>query len=150
MTEQSGGSKTPDQLMDRFQGNGIKRMIIFTLIVHVVVLTVSSVPYIIKKALHANTSKMTQEEKVDAAVKAATASIREIADDYGLNPSELSERFGAPRPAAAPLPTAEAEPPEAAEDVAVNEPDKPKSEIEKAIEVKADGPEIPSIDDIFD
>jgi len=152
MTEQNINEVTPDALMARFQGRGLKTIILFTLVVHVVVIGASSVPYLLKTVLGADTAAMTQEERVKAAVKEATEAIRDIAADYGLNPQEISDQFagGGSRTAAAVGPV-EAEPAEPQADAAGQaEPDRPKSEIEKAIEVKADGPAVPAItDDIW-
>lgn len=149
MTDQNIDDVTPDTLMARFQGSGLKRIIVFTLVVHVVVLLGSSVPYLAKTVFGADTAAMTQEERVKAAVQEATAAIREIAADYQLNPQEISDQFsggGSRDETVAPVETVATEP-EAAEEA---EPERPKSEIEKAIEVKADGPAVPAMeDDIF-
>ncbi len=48
MTDTQKEEVTPDQLMKHFQGSSLKSIIIFTLIVHVVLLAGSSFPYIYK------------------------------------------------------------------------------------------------------
>lgn len=140
---------TPDTLMERFQGKGLKGIILFTIVVHVVVIGGSSVPYLVRDVFGADTSEMTEDERIKAAVQEATAAIRDIAADYGLNPQDISDQFasGGSR-AAAVSGTA----PEPEEDAITDEPepDRPKSQIEKDIEVTAEGPAVPTIeDDIF-
>ncbi len=163
MADQYVNDVTPDTLMQRFQGKGLKAIIVFTLVAHVVILTGSSIPYFMKMVLGADTAKMTKEEKIKAAVQEASASIQKIAAVYGLNPQEISDQItgGGSRAAvaagadeagvatvesatpAAGAPDA-ATPPDAA---APAEPARPKSEIEKTLEVKAQGPAAPKVDD---
>jgi hypothetical protein len=146
MTDQKINDVTPDTLMQRFQGSGLKTIIVFTLVVHVVVLLGSSVPFLVKKVLGANTSAMTQEDRVKAAVQEATVAIRKIAGDYGLNPQDISDRFATGGSRAAVVAPEEAVP-AATDEEAAEEPERPKSEIEKALEVQAEGPAVPRIDD---
>jgi len=144
---------TPDTLMTRFQGRGLKSIIIFTIVAHVVVLLGSSVPYLVKSVFGASRANMSKDERIKAAVQEATASIRKIAADYELNPQEVSDQFsGAGSRTAAVSESATTPEPENTtnEPVAEVEPERPKSAIEQAIEVKATGPDKPAIeDDIF-
>lgn len=171
MTKNSINDVTPDTLMQRFKGQGLKSIIVFTLVVHAVVLTASSVPYLVTKVFGADTGNMTREEKVKAAVKEASESIRKIAAGYGLNPQDVSDQFsgGGSRVAATAAgtepETPEAETPEAGTPTAVTPaagtsnavttpaavtpaaPARPQSAIEKELDVKAEGPAVPKVDD---
>ncbi len=170
MTNNSINDVTPDTLMQRFKGQGLKSIIVFTLVVHAVVLIASSVPYLVTKFFGADTGNMTREEKVKSAVQEASESIRKIAAGYGLNPQDISDQFagGGSRAAAAAAgteaETPEAETPEAGTPTAVTPaagtlnavtpaagtpaaPARPQSAIEKELDVKAAGPAVPKIDD---
>lgn len=154
MANENLNEVTPDTLMERFQGSGLKTIILFTLVVHIVVIGGSSVPYVMKKVFGAKAAEMTQEERIKAAVQEATVAIRDIAADYGLNPQEVSDQFsgGGSRTQTV---QAETEP---ADTVANNDADpgtpaeteREKSDYEKDLEVKAEGPAMPKLeDDIF-
>lgn len=148
--------ETPDSLMDGFKGGGLAKMIVFTLVVHVVVLGGTSIPFLLKTVLGDEAEKMTEEEAIQAAVKEATPEIRRIAEHYKLKPSQLSAQLagGGSRTTK----VADSEPPpdepeEAApEDTPPDQPEKPKSEMEKELDVTREGPTQPPIDteeDIF-
>ncbi len=138
MTDTKAEETTPDQLMESFQGSSLKSIILFTVMVHVVVLTGASVPYLWKSIAGGDSSKLSEQERVKIAVGEATASLREIAEKHGLKPQDLGEEFakGAPK----------AEPVKEPAKVEVAEPEEPKSTIEKEIKVKEAGPEVPSFD----
>lgn len=167
---------TPDHLMDNFRGRSLKSIIVFTLVVHVVGLTATSTSYLWQLVAGDDSSKLSEEQRVELAVKEATSSLRGIAEKHGLKPQELSDKFASkapkapkdeaenttPKPAdgAAPAgdapkaetPNAETPKAEAPEGVTPKEetptvPDKPKSEIEKEISTKAEGPKMPAIED---
>lgn len=147
---------TPDQLLEAFRGRSFKSIILFTLIVHVVVIGGSSVPYILKSASGKSDSKLTEQERTEIAAREATSALRDIAAKHGLKPQDLSTRIaGGAAPAAAPK---EDTPPSAEEPVAPapEEAEKPKTAIEEQLEVKEDGPKVPTVpieeatdDDLF-
>lgn len=157
MTEEHINDVTPDTLIDRFQGKGLKSIILFTVVLHIVVIVGSSVPYLVKKVFGADTTGMTQEERVTAAVQDATAAIRDIAAEYDLSPQDISDQFAgggarATRMAAEEAQTesaVDADAPQPASEE-TTEPERPVSQIEKDLEVTEEGPAVPSIeDDIF-
>ncbi len=147
MTDININEVTPDTLMQRFQGSGLKKIIVFTLVVHAVVIGGSSLPYLVGAIFGRDTSAMTEEDRIKAAVKEATEAIRAIAADYQLNPQEISDQFARGGSRAAAVASAEAARPESEAADGVAEPGRPTSEIEKAMDVKAEGPEVPAIDD---
>jgi len=152
MANGNNNELAPDTLLERFQGVGLKRIAIFTLVVHVVVIGGSSLPYLAKSVFGANRAGMTRDERIQAAVKEATAAIRDIAADYQLNSQEISDQFSGGRSRAAAAAAVEAEPEETQttvteEATAESEAERPKSEIEMAIEVEAEGPAAPTFDD---
>lgn len=129
--------------MESFKGASMKSIVIFTVVVHVVVLLATSGSYFFKSG--ADTSKLSEEERMKLAVGEATTSLREIAEKHGLKAQDLSSRFtdGAPK-----APKAEPEPTAAPGDTATAEPGKPESAIEKEIKKVAPGPEVPSVEDV--
>jgi uncharacterized membrane protein len=130
-----------------FQGAGWGKMIAFTVVLHVVVIGGSSVPFLLRSFGGALSGERSREERIEKAVADATASLQKIAEAHGVNPRELSERFGAAGgpPAAAPAPKP-AEPP-AAPGKSDDPPPPPQSAIEKELEKKTPGPALPNLDD---
>lgn len=145
---------TPDQLMEAFHGRSFKSIILFTLIVHVVVIGGTSIPYILRSVAGRSDSKLSEAERTEIAAREATSALRDIATRHGLKPQDLSTRIsGGAAPSAAPVKEAAApvkettapapvEPPPVPAPV---EPDKPQSAIEKKIEVREEGPKVPPI-----
>jgi hypothetical protein len=147
---------SPDDLMHHFRGRKLKSIIIFTIIVHFVVIGGTSLPYLVRSLGGPDTEKMSEDERIELAVKEATSSLRKIADSYGIRPQTLSEQLnGKRRPAAADEAGAEAgaeaaapEPDASAEPAA--DPEAPKSEIEKQLEVAEPGPSLPPVEEVVD
>lgn len=177
MTDTLDKGVTPESLMESFKGVSAVKMIAITLIFHVVMIGSTSIPYL-KKSVFGDTDKLTREEKIARAVEEATSAMRKIAADNGLNPQDISERFGAAGKGPAGEPKAAeggrdagtggsangapgttqatagvaASVTGAAPDKAVPVPEKPKSAIEQQLEQKAQGPKVPGVgekDDIF-
>jgi hypothetical protein len=149
-TTTSSEPVTPDTLMEHFHGKGLKSIIVFTVAVHAVVLLGSSVPFLWRKAVGANPSAMSEEERIDKAVREATAELRTIAETYNLSPQDISQRFSGS--GTRPVPVAEAAPaqPAAAPAPVGEQPEPPKSAIEKELGVTKEGPAVPPVeDDIF-
>lgn len=157
----SNQTNTPDQLLESFRGRSFKSIIFFTLIVHVVVIGGSSVPYFIKTIAGKSDSKLTEEERSDLATKEATAVLREIATKHGIKPQDLSNRLAGGKATKAPS-ADETSTPKVEEEATTpestqpEETEQPKSAIEKQLEVKEDGPTVPPIpveeaadDDLF-
>lgn len=158
---------TPDQLLQSFRGRSLKSVILFTVIAHIVIIGVTSVPYLLESFTGKSTEKLGEEERTEIAAREATEALRAIAEKNGIKPQDLSARIaGGAGPKSAK--SEEAEKPEAVtetpgpetSDPAVTpetaEPEKPKSEIEKELDVKQDGPTVPDIkveeatdDDLF-
>lgn len=146
---------TPDQLLESFRGRSFKSIILFTIVVHLVIIGGTSVPYIMKTLSGKSDSTLSEAERTEIAALEATDALREIAKKHGLKPQDLSSRIaGGAAPAApkeqAPLSTEEPAAP------TPEEPEKPKTAIEEQIEVKEDGPKVPTIpteeaedDDLF-
>jgi NhaP-type Na+/H+ or K+/H+ antiporter len=141
---------TPDKLLESFRGRSFKSVILFTVIIHVVVVGGSSIPYLMKKITGASSSKLSEKDRTELAAREATDALREIATKHGIKPQDLSSRIaGGAAPKATvekeeetPAPTEEPVTPETAP---TTEPEKPKSEIEKQLEVKEEGPKVPDI-----
>ncbi len=142
----------PDSLMDDFRGRPLLTILIFTIVIHVVIVTVSSVPYLKSLVLGANDATLSQEERLELAVKEATSSLRDIAKKHKVKPQDLSDRFTS----GAKAPTSKAAPKSAdpANGTDPTTPKEPQSPIEAKINEKADGPEQPELlpedeDDLF-
>lgn len=144
---------TPDSLMEQFKGRGLKPILMFTLVVHVVVILGSSIPFFVRKAFARDSSKRTEAERVESAVEDATAALRKIAKKHGLNPQDISDQFSGAKRARpdAGGETPETEPVPGDEPEAV--PERGKSAYETNLESKAEGPAMPTFkeekDDIF-
>ncbi len=153
---------TPDQLLESFRGRSIKSVILFTVIVHVVVVCGSSVPYLMKMFTGDSASKLSETERTELAAREATESLRDIATKHGLKPQDLSTRIaGGAAPKA--LETGKTEKPATPEEASTTEkpatseqpatpesskpeqPEKPKSAIQEQLEIKKEGPTKPAI-----
>lgn len=135
---------TPDQLLESFRGSNMKTIIVFTLIVHAVVVLGTSVPYLWKAVAGGDSSKLGEKERMELAAREATSSLREIASKHGVKPEELSSRFAGATPAA----KADAKEPAApaADTGTPPAPEEPKSAIEKELNTKETGPELPGLE----
>lgn len=143
--------------MEAFHGRSFKSVILFTLIVHVVVLGGTSVPYFMKSASGKSDSKLTEKERTEIAAREATSALRDIATKHGLKPQDLSTRIAGGAAPAAPKkeePAPAEEPVTPAPDEA--EAEKPKTAIEEQLDLKKDGPTVPPVpteeatdDDLF-
>ncbi len=155
---------TPELLMDRFKGVGLAKMVMVTLVFHVVVIGISSMAYLKKSLLRDDVGKLTKEQRIEKAMADATSSLRKIAEANGLNPQDISERLspGGARTskagAAAPADDAQGKAagatsaPQAAAGAPVVAPQKPESAIEKDLKKAVEGPKMPDSvgkDDIF-
>ena len=133
--------------MKSFEGRSLKSIILFTVVIHAVLLIGTSVPYLWSAIAGEDTTEQSEEERLQIAAKEATTAIREIAERYDLKPQELSSRFtdGAPKaPAAVAVDTSAQSTPEV---TATDETKAPESIIEKEIQKVEDGPELPPVDD---
>ncbi|MEJ6571981.1 MAG: hypothetical protein QNL01_03140 [Akkermansiaceae bacterium] len=146
MTDTQKEEVTPDQLMKHFQGSSLKSIIIFTLIVHAVLLAGSSFPYLYKTVVGEDNSKMSEKERTEAAMREATVALREIAEEHGLKPQDLSSQLagGAPKAPKATTPDSDAK---GTQDDPGTEAEDPKSSIEKELDKKATGPTVPNPED---
>jgi len=147
MTNTSIDETTPDELMEHFQGRSLKSIILFTVVIHAILLLGTSVPFLWKTFVGADNTGLTEEERVELAVKEATVSLREIAEEHGLKPQDLSNQFtsGAPKASKA-SPTPKPDTPTPGNGTP-NEPADPKSALEKELDKKATGPAMPPVDD---
>ena len=134
---------TPDQLMESFKGHGLKTIILFTVIVHVVVIGGSSIPYFIEKMGGGSAAEGKVAERLEAATREAKSAIQEI-----VKAEEVSDRFTGSKPAKA-APSKAQSPSENTkpDSESKNSPEsgEPESEIEKEIKIKEDGPKLPGI-----
>ncbi|NQW46997.1 MAG: hypothetical protein HQ464_04415 [Planctomycetes bacterium] len=81
-----------NELLRDFRGGGLMRLLVLTVIVHVVLILATSVPYL-RAAFGGGKADLTEQERLDAAVKEATASLQEIAKEHGVKPQDLGSRF---------------------------------------------------------
>jgi len=147
MTETKTNQTTPDQMMKAFEGKSLKSIILFTIIVHAVLLIGTSVPYLWGAVAGEDTTGQSEEERLDKATKEATNALREIAERYQVKPQDLSNSFtgGASKVPAATSATTTDQP--ASEEPAAGESEEPGSIIEQEIQKVEDGPELPPIED---
>lgn len=133
---------TPDQLMKHFQGSSLKSIIIFTVIIHVVLLAGSSFPYLYKAVVGEDASELSEKDRIDAAMRDATVALRDISEEYGLKPQDLSDQLAGGAHKAPKAPNKESDT-EGAEEDPASGIEKPMSAIEEEISKKATGPTIP-------
>ena len=140
---------SPDELLDTFRGRGLKSILIFTVVIHVVILLGTSIPFLWKRIAGEDTSELSEEERTQLAVKEATVSLRKIAETYKIRPQDLSNQLAGGRPkATTPKPAAtdgDDPSPESETPASEGDPEDPKSAIEEEIEKVEDGPEVPPI-----
>jgi hypothetical protein len=152
MTDKLKEEVTPDQLMNNFKGSSLKSIIIFTVIIHAILLIGGSFPYLYKTIVGEDASEMSEADRTDAAMRKATVALREIAEEHGLKPQDLSSQLAgnsrkAPK---APEPESNSQEPEGNPG---EDPEQPQSAIEEEINQKATGPALPKPledeDDLF-
>lgn len=141
---------TPDQLLESFRGRSFKSVILFTVIVHVVFIGATSVPYLMKLFTGDSASKLSENERTEIAAREANDALRDIATKHGIKPQDLSSRIAGGAAPAVPkkdVPVATGEPaaPEASQPDVAEEPEKSKSAIEEQLKVKEEGPKVPTI-----
>ena len=134
--------------MSDFRGKGLVPIVIFTILVHGVLLLGSSVPWILETIGGGVDKDIAEEERMKEAVREATGSLRDIAEKYGIHPEELSSQFtkGA-KPAVAKEPTPTEPPANTVTPPATPTPptNEPQTAIEKELNVEAKGPAVPAI-----
>ncbi|MDG2219735.1 MAG: hypothetical protein P8L85_00020 [Rubripirellula sp.] len=138
---------SPDSLMSDFRGRPLAAIVIFTVIVHVAVIGAFSIGYMRNAVFGEDTSAMSEDERVDLAVRDATSSLREIAERYGISPQELSDRFSRGKEQAIAT-SAEAVNPDASitkPEETESESQEPKSAIESQLQMEAAGPDLPDL-----
>ena len=102
-------NQQPDDLMNHFQGRSLKGIVVFTIIVHIVVILVTSIPFFIGK--FAPNDDLSQEERTKMAVQEANEKLAQIAKTHGLQTAQLrSQMAGGRRPAAKPVEDKPADP----------------------------------------
>jgi hypothetical protein len=155
---------TPDELLGSFKGRSLKSIIVFTVVVHAVILVGSSIPSLVGGFVGEDTSAMDEDARLAAATekakaaleningerdREANAALAKIAESYGLKPQDLGERVEskASGPSVTSKETEPSTPPAPAGAAGPEEPGEPKSAIEEEIEKVEPGPEVPPIGD---
>jgi hypothetical protein len=85
---------TPDQLLQSFRGRSFKSVIIFTVVVHAVVICGTSIPYLMKALTGESSSKLGENERTEIAAREATEALRDIATKHGIKPQDLEHQIG--------------------------------------------------------
>lgn len=164
MKSSSSQDVAPGDLLATFNGRSLKAIVVFTVAVHAVLLLATSGGYLWRAVSGADTSNLSESERMDLAVKETTAAMRRIAEQHGVKPQDLGGQFSAPTaarpaetpkaasatatagaPAAAPTPA----PAPAATPAPAPAPEEPKSSIEKEIKKAVPGPTVPADEDLF-
>ncbi len=150
MNQSPTNETTPGDLLTNFNGRSLKSIILFTIVVHAVLLLATSGPYIWKALAGADSSKLSESERIDLAVKETQSAMRRIAEEHGLKPQDLGSRFAAPAatPKAEPKTDPKAEPATEPKSPPPG-PEEPKSTIEKELKKAEPGPAVPADEDLF-
>ncbi|MFT6178107.1 MAG: hypothetical protein ACI9NQ_000160 [Paracoccaceae bacterium] len=143
--QSSHDETSPDELMESFRGRSFKSIILFTVVIHAVLLLGTSIPFLMKAVTGKDTSGLSEQERMELAMKDATESLREIAEEHGLNVQDISNNFSDGSSKASTKPEAK-EPDSPESKIGAGDPD-PQSTIEKDLKVKKDGPEVPKVVD---
>ena len=164
MNSSSNQDVAPGDLLATFNGRSLKSIVVFTLIVHAVLLLATSGGTIWRAVSGSDTSSLSESERMDLAIKETTAAMRRIAEQHGIKPQDLGGQFAAPAaargpetPKAAPAvgaaPASEPASAAAPETAPVTPPapaaEEPKSSIEKEIKKAVPGPTVPADEDLF-
>ncbi len=155
-----GRTVSPDSLMSDFRGRSLSGMVILAVVAHVLFVGVFSLGYLARQIFGKPTSAMTEQQRLDEAVRESTTELRRIAERYDIKVQDLSQRFagGAPGPAAptqpatTPPPTDESHSSVEPTAPSETEPAPPTSEIERTLQQKEVGPSVPDLknqDDLF-
>jgi hypothetical protein len=136
------------------------RFVVLALVVHAVVIIATSVPWLRETFMGSATAGMTDDQKLEAAVREATSSLQAIAKEHGVSPQDLGARFGgkakpstpgnkqpaekspAAAPGTTPAPPASPEPP-AGQAASPDAPATPAPSVPP-------GPSMPAVDDNVD
>lgn len=146
MSNSSNEETTPDELMESFRGRSLKSIILFTVVIHAVLLLGTSVPFLIKAITGKDTEELSEQERMKLAMKDAKSSLEEIAEEYGLNARDLSQGFNEGRPTTSKKPDDGAPKPTEAKEGAPTEQEL-DSPLKEEIRVKKDGPTLPKVGD---
>jgi len=157
--QKNSADVTPESLMERFHGPSFAKVVMVTVVFHVVVIFGTSISYMKKSLFGDNVGKLTKEKRIEKAVADATSSIRKIAEENDLNPQDISDKFAAAgtRAARVSAPAPETKTPtgdavKAPAGDTAKAPEKPDSKIEKDLKKAVEGPKLPGAgdkDDIF-
>lgn len=93
MSDATRAADANDLLRD-FRGSGLLWPLLLTVAVHAVVILATSLPWL-QTTLGGGQADLTEEQRLDAAVKEATASLQAIAKEHGIRPQDLGNRFNA-------------------------------------------------------
>lgn len=147
MNRERNTEATPDSLMASFKGRKLKPILLFTLVAHVVVIGGSSVPYFIRKAME--NSKLSEAERIELAVEETTAALRKIATKYDASAKDITAQFsGGSRAAKTPGTDAVTTPDAAlAGNASGSAGERERSAYETNLEVKVEGPTVPTFED---
>ncbi|MGA0899383.1 MAG: hypothetical protein ACO3SO_03135 [Luteolibacter sp.] len=143
----------PDDLMNHFQGRGLKSIVVFTVIVHLVVILITSIPFMIGK--FTPNDKLSEQERTKRAVQEANETLAKIAKTHGLQTQQLRSQMAGRRSAPK---SADTDQPEAPANDDSQEGNPPKegeirgdSAIEQQLKEKLDPPkELPPVDNTED
>ena len=149
----------PDDLMNHFQGHSLKKIVIFTIVVHVVVILVTSIGFLLGTFKDPNEDK-SEEERTELAIKEANETLAKIAKSYGIQTAQLrSKMSGGRRPASKPEPADKPETPatgsgegegEGGADTPGDGEIRGDSDIEQKLQQKLPPPDLPPVNDTDD
>lgn len=154
---------TADELLDDFKGSSLKRIIIFTVVIHVVLVVGTSIFYLWNVLTVGDVKDLPEEKRMEMAIAEVNRHIRRTADQYDILPKVLSESLDKKASAAGD----DTDSPDSIETDGTNavgaaagdthgvgsdtgETNSTKSAMEKRLEMKAEGPAEPDMDvDLF-
>ena len=147
---------SPDALMSDFRGRPILTIVVFTILIHAVVIGGFSFAYLKDTVFGKDTSGLSEQERLNQAYKEATQELPKIAEKYNVSAQALTDRLsngdGVVEVDASGVESKSSSPKNATqptEDQSLPSTDSsnPKSAIEAELEKQESGPAIPDLPD---
>lgn len=137
---QNSSGVSPDSLLSDFKGSSVSKIVVFTVILHVIILGGSSIPWLISEFVQ-NPIELEKGEREKLALTDATMAIKDIAEKYGLEPADITNKFSKSGSRADKVSGQKAKPSKNTSKPSSNKPSKQTSEPTKSTTSKASDPD---------
>ena len=138
---------SPNHMLRHFEGRSLKSILTFTILIHAVVLLGTSIPFLMETVTGKDLTGLSEEERIEKAVREATSSLRDIAEKNGLKAQDLSSQFEKGKRGKDKAPKVDSPKKNGADQVSGSGDGKEKGLIEKELDVIKPGPAKPALSD---